>query len=231
MQAGPYRCLGCDAVEGRSDREHVREGFHSQDIVEETAGAGKQSNMVVCGQRTREIIERILVWRAAQREETPPERTAWAQELLETLDKFQKELDMEREACQNVRWRTELAIRGFHDRHRRYCQDIAAAQEKLLDHSNEHKDLKAILSRRSEELGLLREATTEAKRSLEGDRQRCEAEEARSKNDLATITADRKELAEHLEGLREQSAQKGRENSTLRTRAEQLRASVIVFHK
>jgi len=227
MQAGPYRGLRGSA-DGRNSGLPTRELEECPRGAEPDATA-RSHGMVVSMHHTRELVDRLLVWRAARRAQQPGQGSECTQEFLELLDRLQRELEQHQEAGQAVRKRTELAIQGFQDREMRYRGDMAAAQDRLLGFANEQKDLRAILDRRAQELALLREATNEAKQSLKNDRQRYEAEEARAKNDLATVTAERAEVAEVLKGLEEHSARQEQENIQLRRRAENLRADVVVL--
>merc|ERR1712113_617026 len=110
------------------------------------------SNATVSGKRTEELMNRLLVFRAARRAECPGEDCSHVQEFLEYLDRAQRQLDQERESTAGVRQRTELLVSGSQDRERRYRSDIVAAQDRLLDYTNEHKELKAVVNRYSVQL-------------------------------------------------------------------------------
>jgi len=202
--------------------------------VDPTGLSGRHGTcpLIVSSQQTEEYINRLLVWRAARREKAPADgSTETSQDMLECLDQLQKEMDRQREGGDDVQNRTKLLIEGFQDRELRYRNDIAGAQNKLSDFANEHKELRSMISRLSEQLNLLREAVDDTKRSLSRDHQRYEAEEARSKNDLATVTSERMELAERLKELEDQAARKEEENAKLRSRTREVREGVILVDR
>merc|ERR1740121_3507948 len=89
--------------------------------------------------------------------------------------------------------------------------------------------MRAISSRQTEEVKLLREALQEAMRSREANIRFMELELARAKTDLAEVTADREQLDERLADLKAQSERQERINDELRKRVEQLRAGVTVL--
>merc|ERR1712039_115375 len=149
-------------------------------------------------------------------------------ELLEHLHCSQQTLDQEKESEADVRRRSQLLVTGFQDREMRYRADIAAAQNVLLEYAKEQKELRAIMDRQSEEMRLLREAYGETKRSADANMRFQELEDARTKTDLAEIVSERKELAERLESLQKQIADKDKENTELRARAELLRTGVVL---
>merc|ERR1712194_207558 len=135
----------------------------------------------------------------------------------------------ERTLGEKVERRAELAVTGFQDRELRYRADIVAAQDVLLQYSKEAKGIRAISSRQTEEVKLLREALQEAMRSREANIRFEELELARAKTDLAEVTADREQLDERLADLKEQSARQEKVNHELRKRVEQLRSGVTVL--
>mmetsp|Transcript_19877 Transcript_19877/g.40416 ORF Transcript_19877/g.40416 Transcript_19877/m.40416 type:complete len:416 (-) Transcript_19877:123-1370(-) len=216
MQAGPYRGLRSERDEdGRCHGEAMAECSPKPDW-----------------QRTKELMDRLrLVQAAGDGRADGADASAWAQELHEHLERYQGELDRESRRCGEIHQRTDLAITGFQDRELRYRSDIAAAREKVKEYRIEAEELRGIRLRQSQELEVLQEACGDARESLERSRQHHELEEARSKTGLATVEADRRELAEHLEGLQLQSLQKDRDIEQLRLRAEKVRSGVIILQR
>jgi len=221
LQAGPYKV----AVEPR-------------DFPNANPYQGREhalTNSIVSADRTNELgwqsatlMAQLLRFRSALAPTGGEARRA--QEFYEYLEQAQKQLQMEVGTIGRVRERVELLSQGFNDREVRYRGDIAEAQDRLEEFVKDHKEIRAVISRFAEQLQLEREAKDELVRDLDRDERRYEAEEARSKNDLAVVLSEQKELSRRLKELQLQSEEMDKENRRLHERADKLREGVTLLH-
>merc|ERR1712228_1127165 len=111
----------------------------------------------------------------------------------------------------------------------RYQRDVEGAHDRLQAYKKEHKELRAIQSRQSEELKLQREVAEQTRESLALVQRHSSAEEARLKTDLANVLSEQKDRDRRLSILREQSERQEAENARLRARAQKVRSGVTVL--
>jgi hypothetical protein len=225
LQAGPYVCSV--QAEAATSSGFTDEGDRGGNGTQQELPRGELTNLIVSGERTREFMDRLSARRLAPGR-LGPQDSVRIQEFVELLESNQKELDCQREATEEVREHTRLVMEGFQSRELRYRGDIAAAQDRLLECKKEKQELQAILNRMSDTLSLEREICDQAKLDLKVARGRAEAEEARSKNDLATVTYEQKELQEHLGHLQEKSRRQDEELGRLRSKTGRLREGVAM---
>lgn len=231
MQAGPYRAVVQAAIGTprglggggglASTSDPVAQRPHA---LESSAAA-----TVVSSTKTQELKEQLLVWRHRRMEIEPNQSFADMQELFDALSRAEAEANEEIEAAAQLRKHLDCLMRGFQDRVMRYQSDIEGAQDQLQAYKKEHKELRAIHTRASEELKLQREATELARESLASDQRRCGAEEARSKNDLANMISQKEACAERLRVLQENCEKQEAENAQLRVRAGKIRSGLVIL--
>lgn len=188
---------------------------------------GISINMEVSRDRTNEKMIRVNEWRAGR--SIHPEAARQAEEMVEHLDGFQKQLEADVGDTGRVRERVELLGQGFANREQRYRGDIGRAQDKLLDYEKERKEMQAIFARLSEELELWRDRSDQEWDELQRTKRHSEGEEGCNQNTLNNIILDNKGLTARLKELEEQSAKQERDNEELRRRVETLRENVITL--
>lgn len=190
------------------------------------------SNMVATAERTAEMMALLMAWRQNQleRSQTGSERliSHSVQECLEYLDRYQREIEEHKKERQHVLDRTARMIEGFQEREKRYRSAIHEIQDTLLEMSREEKVLRDIASRLAVNLRLTKEGLWEAQEDLKRHQNHREGEEARSKNQLATLILDRRELTHRLRALQERGELLERETSELRFRAQKLREGMVL---
>lgn len=238
LQAGPYMALSanarCDSRNSGGRSSTVAAcgsvaGAFDKGVLhgDDGAGAGK---VVVTAGRSGELMDMLAAWRVSRREQGLPCDTAQVQEFIDFLDGAQRELDEVKEATEQQKEHTRLLLEGFQDRELRYRKDIAAAQDRLVDHEKEMVELRAVHRRHADELALEREADEQAQREMVEAHRRSEAEEMRLKSDLIVVGNEQRELTEHLGYLEEKRARMEEEHSLLRSKVDRVRAGVTLLH-
>jgi hypothetical protein len=219
MQAGPYKALRLSDTPRRgrgTDVSHISESVAARAVA-------------VTPERTADLLERLAAWRIAKRDQGQPAETARVQELMGYLDQGQRELQEAQRATEEVREHTRLLAEGFQSRELRYRGDIAAAQDKLVDHENEMMTLRAVHRRLADELALHKDRGEQVKLDFVRLQGFLEAEGRRLGTDLANVGRERKELQEHCSSWQAKLALVEEEHATLRSKM--ARARALILHK
>jgi hypothetical protein len=217
MQAGPYKALRLSDTPRRgrgTDVSHIGESVAARAVA-------------VTPERTAELLKRLAAWRIAKRNQGQPAETARVQELMGYLDQGQRELEEARRATEEVKEHTRLLAEGFQSREPRLRGDIAAAQDKLVDHENEMMSLRAVHRRLADELALHRDRGEQVKLDFERLQGFLEAEDRRLRMDLANVGREREELQEHCSSWQAKLALVEEEHAALRSKMDRARALTL----
>mmetsp|Transcript_146504 Transcript_146504/g.255561 ORF Transcript_146504/g.255561 Transcript_146504/m.255561 type:complete len:442 (-) Transcript_146504:66-1391(-) len=224
MQAGPYRAL-IDPADTRGNAllgDGVEVPYSAPDRLPHPS-----SSMVVSATATYEFMSRLLKYQGAKN--VSSKDSTLALELYHHLDKGHKELEMDREIVENMHKHMKAVGEGFRDRELRYRRNIAAAQRKLMEEKREVQELRGIMSRRSEELGLGRDLHAQMLKDRDSDQRNFEYEEGVLKHTLSGILSDQKELTQRLADLKERLRLAEKENAEMRSRTVRLRDGVTML--
>jgi len=186
------------------------------------------SKFVVSNETTNEMMMRLIKFMGCPT--TNSTDAARAQEMYDYLDKAQKELVQGRNQIEGIHHHLTALSSGFRDRELRSRDSIAVGQDELLELKREMLSVRGIMSRRSEDLGLIRDQNVQLCIDHRDDQQQAHDEEVENKSKVAAIVAEKKELEKRLESLEETCQKHQVENAEMRKRAARLREGVTLLH-
>jgi len=241
-QVGPYEACG-EGVEtpgaaaigiggalAESQFKASTAGRTDEDIVSiQARDQTQRSNPLVSNENTNELMMRVAKFITDP--STLPKDAALAQEMYEYLDKAQKQLIQDRDVVGGIHRHLTAVAASFRDRELRSRDSICVGQDHFLELKEEILGIRGIMERRSEDLALIREQNSQMQRDHRDDEQQATNEEALSRNRLAEIMAEKRELEKRLASLVEAARKQDADNAEKRSRMTKLRQGVTLLQQ